>query len=130
MKFDKQMDAIDRLHNLIKRKATGTPEQLSEKFEVSVGTIKNWINILKDRNLPVKYCRDKQTYYYEYEVELRIFWVKAVEDSKNIRGGENNYNFFSPSQNFCLDPYDICNRLTNNGEQSDAGGFDFWKFGS
>ena len=130
MNYDETTDALDRLHHQIKRKGTGTPEQIAEKFEVSIGTVKNWLKILKRRNLPVKYCRERQTYYYEYEVDLRIFWVKAIDNPDNIRGGENNNNIFSPSQNFCLDPYDLCNRLTNQGEQNNAGSFDFWKFGS
>ena len=125
MNYDETTDALDRLHNLIKRKATGTPEQMAEKLGVSIGTIKNLINILKRRKLPIKYCREKQTYYYVYEVDFRLFWVKAIDDSKKIQGGENNYNFFSPSQNFCLDSSDICNRLINTEERNDAGGFRF-----
>ena len=76
MTFMEQIEALERLHELIKRKATGTPEQLANKFGVSVGTIKNMINTLKNKGLPVRYCRDRETYYYEHEVELWLFVIK------------------------------------------------------
>jgi hypothetical protein len=129
MKFNEENDELERLHRLIKRKATGTPEQLAEKLGVCIGTVKNRLNILKGRDAPIAYCRDRQTYYYTDEVEITFFSVKAKEDLTKIRGGENNYNFFSPSQNFCLDPFDLCNRLTNHDKQNDASGFRFLGFG-
>jgi hypothetical protein len=125
MTFMESIYALERLNDLIRRKATGTPEQLAVKFDVSVGTIKNLLKILKDRNLPICYCRERQTYYYAYEVEVRLFWVNAKEDLNQIRGGENIYNFFSPSQNFCLDPYDLCTKLILTEQQNDASGFRF-----
>jgi hypothetical protein len=125
MTFTEHVFALERLNDLIRRKATGTPEQLAVKFGVSVGTIKNLLKILKDRNLPVCYCRERQTYYYEYEVEVRLFWVNAKEDLNQIRGGENIYNFFSPSQNFCLDPLHLCTKLIITEQQNDASGFRF-----
>lgn len=76
MSWIQQLDALERLHLLIKLKATGTPEQLAHRFNVSVGTIKNLIKILKEKDLPVCYCRYDQTYFYDYEVEIQFFVVK------------------------------------------------------
>ena len=129
MTYDEYNFALERLNDLIRRKATGTPEQLAEKFDVSVGTIKNLLNILKNRDAPVRYCREKQTYYYEFEVEVRVFSVNAKVDLNKIRGGQNNYNYFPPSQNFCLGTYDLCTKLINNERQNDASGFCFSPFG-
>ena len=123
MTFMKQIEAIERLHLLINRKATGTPEQLAERFDVSIGTIHNFIKILRDKQLPVLYCRERQTYYYEYEVDIVIFQIKTKEDLHKIQGGESFFNFFSPLQNFCSGASDLCDRLTNNDFQNDAGGF-------
>ena len=129
MNYDEKNEALQRLHNLIKRKGTGTPEELAEKFDVSVGTIKNLLKVLKDKDFPIAYCRDRKTYYYEYEIELIVFKAEPKEDLRKIRGGENNLYFFPPRQNFCLDPYDLCNKLINNNQQNDAGGFRFLGFG-
>jgi predicted DNA-binding transcriptional regulator YafY len=76
MTFLEQIEALERLHQLIKRKATGSPNQLANKFNVSVGTIKNLLNILKNRGLPLNYCRYEQTYYYDCDVEVYFFYVK------------------------------------------------------
>jgi hypothetical protein len=63
MTFIEHLEALERLHLLIQRKATGTPEQLAGRFNVSQRTIRNFIQILKDKDLSVHYCRDLQTYY-------------------------------------------------------------------
>ena len=76
MNYDEKNEALQRLHNLIKRKGTGTPEELAEKFGVSLGTINNLIKIMRNKGFPIAYCRERQTYYYEYEVEVIIFRVK------------------------------------------------------
>ena len=105
MTFMQHIEALERLHLLIQRKGTGTPEDLARRFNVSVGTIKNLLTILRNKGLPICYCRDSQTYYYEYEVEVRLFWVNTKDNLRTIQGGNNIFNFFSPSQNSCLDPY-------------------------
>jgi hypothetical protein len=71
------------------------------------------------------YDRERQTYCYEYEVEVFLFVVKAKEDLRKLQGGENNYIYFSPIQNFCIDPYHLCTKLINTEEQNDASGFRF-----
>ena len=68
--------ALERLHLLISRKATGSPEKLTAKFEVSLGTINNMIKTLRLKGLPILYDRERETYYYEYEMEIIIFSVK------------------------------------------------------
>jgi predicted DNA-binding transcriptional regulator YafY len=78
MTFIEHLEALERLHLLIQRKATGTPEQLAGRFNVSQRTIRNFIQILKDKDLSVHYCRDLQTYYYEFEVDVQFFQVKRA----------------------------------------------------
>ena len=77
MTFLEYAEALERLHGLINRKATGSPEKLMEKFGVSLGTINNFIRTLRNKGLPILYCRERETYYYAYEVEVIIFSVKS-----------------------------------------------------
>jgi predicted DNA-binding transcriptional regulator YafY len=64
---------IKRLDDLIRRKATGTLDQLAESFEDSVSTMSRHIEDLKrDFNAPVKYHRTDLTYYYSEPFELTI----------------------------------------------------------
>jgi HTH domain len=107
MTFSEQIEALERLHSLIRRKATGTPEELAKRFRVSVGTIYNFVKILRNKDMPIHYCREKETYYYEYDVDLVLFQVVPKEDLRKIRGGKTFLNFFSPLQNFCSGIYDL-----------------------
>jgi HTH domain len=79
MTFIEQLEALERLHLLIQRKATGTPEQLAERLNVCPRTIRNLIQILKHKDLSVHYSRDLQTYYYESDVEVLFFYIKRVK---------------------------------------------------
>jgi predicted DNA-binding transcriptional regulator YafY len=76
MTFSELINALERLHQLIRLKATGSPQQLAAKFNVSVGTVKNLIQVFKDKNLPIRYSRKNGTYYYEDEIEGHLFDLK------------------------------------------------------
>jgi DNA-binding transcriptional regulator LsrR (DeoR family) len=81
MTFSEHLEALERLHRLIKLKATGTPTQLAERFNVSQRTMRNLIQDLRDREVSViaiHYCRIQQTYYYEREVDIVFCQVKAA----------------------------------------------------
>jgi hypothetical protein len=129
MTFMEHVAALERLHELIRLKATGTPEQLASRFGVSLGTINNLLKILRGKGLPVLYCRFRETYYYEFEVEVFLFVVKSKDNLRKIQGGENTFNFFSPMQNFCIGDSHLCPKLINNGEQNGTGSFGVLEFG-
>ena len=80
MRFNEHFDALDRLDGLIRRKQTGTPAQLAAKFGVSVGTIKNMIKEMKDRDCPIRYSRGEKTYYYTRKIKIIAFQVIDEED--------------------------------------------------
>jgi len=64
---------IQRLDNLIYRKATGCPEKLAQLLKVSERTLFNYLQYMKeDLNLPIQYNAWRQTYFYEKEGRLII----------------------------------------------------------
>jgi len=65
MAFFKRMDQTRRLDELIRRQATGPPEELAQRMGVSQATVYRWLHELKEFGLPVKYCRERKTYLYE-----------------------------------------------------------------
>lgn len=65
MSFLEQLKLIKRIHNLIKTKRTGSPDQLARKLEVSRATIFRYINELKELGAPIKYCNFRKSYYYQ-----------------------------------------------------------------
>ncbi len=81
MTFIEQLEALERLHLLIQRKATGNPEQLAGRMNVSPRTLRNFIQILKHKDLSIHYSRDLQTYYYESDVEVHFFCIKRAKST-------------------------------------------------
>ena len=70
MTFTEQLRQIKRLHELIKRKATGSPKQLADRMNISRATAFRRVEDLKDLGAEIAYCRDRQSYYYELPFEL------------------------------------------------------------
>jgi predicted DNA-binding transcriptional regulator YafY len=57
-------DRLDHLNSLIRKRATGTPEELAQKLNVSERTIFEYIEILRSLGADIKYSRDRMSYYY------------------------------------------------------------------
>lgn len=67
---------IQRLDQLIRIKATGSPSNLAMKLEVSERCIYNYINLMKDLGAPIKFCRYRKSYYYDFKGKLSIAFIK------------------------------------------------------
>jgi transposase len=73
MNLQDQHFLVERLHNLVKRHATGTLEELAVKFDVGKSTMARYIAAFKDNyDAPIKYNRTKRYYYYTEPFELKI----------------------------------------------------------
>jgi Mn-dependent DtxR family transcriptional regulator len=83
MKWIEQLESLDRLDHLIRRKGTGNYERLAHRLDVSHRTVYNLLEILKSLGAELKYCKLKQTYYYANEVNfefsrlLRLYYSNA-----------------------------------------------------
>jgi len=73
MSIINQIQLLDRLHELIKRKATGTPAELASKLKSSTASVYRYINELKSFGAEVKYSKEKQSYIYEKEFKFEVF---------------------------------------------------------
>jgi len=68
-----KINQLHRLDALIRREATGSPEELAYRFNVSKPTIIRYIQLLKEEfNAPIKYCRDRNCYYYKEDYRLDL----------------------------------------------------------
>jgi len=72
MTFLEKLNTIERLHQLIRLRATGNPKTLADKFGISRRAIFDIINILKQMGAPVEYCIYKQSYCYVQECDFKI----------------------------------------------------------
>lgn len=79
--------SLVRLHELIKRKQTGTPAQLAQRMGCSESTVYNKIKQLRETNLPVKYCATLGSYYYEEEVSFDFCLRVGNQELTKIVGG-------------------------------------------
>jgi predicted DNA-binding transcriptional regulator YafY len=56
---------LERIDLLIRLKATGSPIALSSKLGISERCLYNYIRLLKDMGAPIRFCRYRNTYYYD-----------------------------------------------------------------
>ena len=87
-----------RLDRLIRLKATGTPQELAEKFNTSKRTMQREIDKLKMVGCPVFYCKTRRSYCYKYSGKL-IIKFEPIENSElnKIKGGFLNNLFRMPN---------------------------------
>ena len=77
MKMHDQRNHINRLHDLIKRKSTGSLDALAAKFGVGRSTMSRYIDDFKHEfDPPLAYDRDAHSYYYTEPFEVRV-WVEV-----------------------------------------------------
>ena len=63
--FVKTIDKLKRIDLLIRRKATGSPNELAKKLNISPSTLYEYLLILKQTfQAPVAYCRLRRSYLY------------------------------------------------------------------
>ncbi len=72
MKLLEQIERINRLHELIKYKRTGTPEQLAKRLSLSTSMIYKLMEELKFKEAPIEYSRQLKTYYYSSQYLMHI----------------------------------------------------------
>lgn len=72
MKLLEQIERINRLHELIKHRRTGTPDQLARRLNLSTSMVYKLIDELKLREAPIVYSRQMGTYYYSSSFQMKI----------------------------------------------------------
>ena len=74
---------MQRMHHLIQRRATGTPEQLSSRLGVSVSTIFALLAEAKELGALFQYNRSIQSYEYLHQTQFQIGFT-SLESIKII----------------------------------------------
>jgi biotin operon repressor len=67
------MDSLEepsRIHDLIRRKATGDPETLARRLGLSRATVFRRILDLREIGVEIGYDRERPTYFYEKPFQL------------------------------------------------------------
>jgi hypothetical protein len=108
MKFLDQIQQLERLDQLIRLKATGSPKELAEKLDVSEGTVYNLMKLMRYLGANIEFCSYRNSYYYEDRFLFK-FILCSEQNPDKIIGGEKKLNFFELLQNFCSEPPHLCN---------------------
>jgi biotin operon repressor len=90
MSFLRYFSRLERLHGLIRRKATGSPRELAQKLELSERQVYECLSEMKEMGAPIAFCNLRKTYYYSQEVSLHFGFVAtnlSPDDQLTIGGG-------------------------------------------
>lgn len=98
MTFLERLACIERLDQLIRLKATGSPKELADKLDISKRSIQNLLEDMEAMGASIYYCSQRRSYCYERE--LQFIYGFRDQDGKKIFGGWSNFNIWM--QNFCI----------------------------
>lgn len=84
---------VNRLHLLIKRKSTGSPEEFAQKMNLSRSALLKNLSELRQLGFPIEYDRTRNSYHYNLEKidEYTNFELSPVI-LKKILGGRKEYD--------------------------------------
>lgn len=99
MKLLETLERIERIDQLIRLKATGSPKELASRLEISERSVYNLIDTMKAMGAVIYYCTKRRSYCYDGE--LQFFYGFDKKERKRIFGGWSNFNIWA--QDFCSD---------------------------
>jgi predicted DNA-binding transcriptional regulator YafY len=73
-----KLETLKHLHQLIKNKRTGSPNQLAQKLGVCKRTAQNYLEELKNLGAPIKYCYWSASYCYTATWQYPILEINHV----------------------------------------------------
>ena len=70
-----KVEQIQRVDALIRRRGTGSPAELAHKLNVSERYVFKLIKMMKELGAPVYFCKNRNSYCYEQEVQFAFGFV-------------------------------------------------------
>lgn len=67
-----QLQIISRMDRLIRREATGSPQNFADSLGISLRTMYNYINLIRDIGAPINYSKSITSYRYSRNGTLVI----------------------------------------------------------
>lgn len=96
MKLLEQIERINRLHELIRYRRTGTPQELAKRLSLSTSMVYKLMEELKMREAPIEYSRQLGTYYYTSAFQMKIymdFRPLEEEEERSFTGGSKKFKY-------------------------------------
>ena len=99
MSLLKYIERLKRMDDLIRRKATGTPDEFAARLGFGKSVLMDELRELKELGAEITYCRESRTYYYEQNFILKIGTLDS-SNQEELRGGQNYFEEFIPFQSY------------------------------
>lgn len=71
----KQLEMIERIDQLTRLQATGTPEEFASRLRISKTKLYRILDIMKKLNAPIEYDISIQSYVYVEDVGFRFGFI-------------------------------------------------------
>ena len=92
MKVFEYLDRISKMHKLVSRQITGTPEEFADQLGVSRTSLYELIDELRSRGAPIAYSKSSKTFFYRQPYDIAITCslrpLSYTEEKENT-GGRN-----------------------------------------
>lgn len=89
MSLIKYVERLKKMDDLIRRKATGTPDEFAEKLRISKSMLMVNLIELKKMGAPVRYNGTGKHYFYEKDCSLKLGFELQEQDLLMVKGGKN-----------------------------------------
>lgn len=92
-KLLQQIELIERIDQLIRMKATGSPKEFANNMNISKASLYRLLETMKELGAPIEYNITTQSFVYADHVNFLCgFYLKELSNSeaKQINGGFNN----------------------------------------
>jgi predicted DNA-binding transcriptional regulator YafY len=63
---------LERMDQLIRLKATGSPKEFAARLQISESMMYNYLDLLKSLGGPIRYCKQAGSYEYASPVRLEL----------------------------------------------------------
>ena len=100
MSLLKNIQKYKYLHSLINRGCTGNAKELANKLGVTERQLYNYIQELRELNIPIAYDNIGYTYYYEKPVRFEFYFgVTPLNDQELNKTDGGFIHFFESEKN-------------------------------
>jgi predicted DNA-binding transcriptional regulator YafY len=82
MKIDKLQRKLERIDQLIRLKATGTPREFAKKLNISKSTVYEYLKDLKEIGADVIYDKNRNSFIYKEEGKLNLMFFEKLSNEK------------------------------------------------
>lgn len=84
---------LQRVHDRIMHKSTGTPKEFADRLNISERTLYRIMEELKDLGAEIAYSTERSSYVYNNDVMINIHLKIGQLDKNQIKGGKNLVNY-------------------------------------